>query len=160
VNQTEQAYKFETEATVHLPQGSESGLFDARGKLVLPIKDNRKDKSTLFEANEMSSALRDLEGSPYLIRHFTASSVRSWGVFANAFKDGGTMTFTGNWSPNSLPVSGCYTEWNPALAKPMWGQANFQLWGIQVAPDGGVRIQGINAFGVKLNTAAGVVIPL
>src|SRR5689334_470488 len=127
-------YQFETEATVQLPEGTESGLFDQRGKLVLPIKDNRRDKSSFFEANDLSSALRDLRGSPYQIRVFTASSTRVWGIFPNAFKDGGTYTFTGAWSPGALPVAGCYTEWNPALAKPMWGSANFQLWGIQVSP--------------------------
>jgi hypothetical protein len=154
------AYEFETEAAVMLPEGTASGLFDQRGKLVLKIKDDRRDKSSFFEANDLSSALRDLQGSPYQIRLFTATATRVWGVFGNAFKGGGTYTFNGAWSPGALPVAGCYTEWNPALAKPMWGDANFQLWGIQVSPEGGVRIQGINAFGVKLNTAAGLVIPL
>jgi hypothetical protein len=155
-----QTYLFETTATVMLPEGSASGLFDERGKLVLPIKDDRKDKSLLFDSNELGSALRDLKDSPYTVRLFTASSVRAWGVFPGAFKGGGTFTFNGSWSPNALPVSGCYTEWNAQLAKPMWGAANFQLWGIQVNPEGGVRIQGVNSFGVPLNTAAGLVIPL
>jgi hypothetical protein len=160
MNHTSQAYKFETSASVMFPEKSISGLFDSNGKLMLPIKDDRKDKSRLFEPSELSSALRDLKDSAYSITHFTSSSVRAWGVFPTAFQNGGTYTFTGNWSPNALPVSGCYSEWDPSIAKPKWGSANFQLWGIEVSSDGSVRIQGINAFGANLNTAAGLVIPL
>jgi hypothetical protein len=144
---------------VHLPEDAKSGIFDARGKLVLPVKEDRKDKSVLFANEDLSSALRDLKGSPYTVKIMTASATRYWGVFGNAFKGGGTYTFTGNWSPNAGPVAACYTEWNPHLAKPMWGDAIFQLWSVQVAPGGDVRVIGTQPFGI-LNTAAGLVIPL
>jgi hypothetical protein len=156
---TQELFFTEVSEAVSLPQDARQGIFDARGKMVLAFKDVGADKSTLFDSDDLGHALRDLKGSPYTVKLLTTSAIRYWGVFPTPFKGGGTFTFTGAWSPNAGPVAGCYTEWNPQLAKPFWGAAIFQLWSVQVAPGGDVRIIGTQPFGI-LNTAAGLVIPL
>ena len=55
-----QEYAFVEAASevVHLPEDAKSGIFDARGKLVLPVKEDRKDKSILFANEDLSSSAR------------------------------------------------------------------------------------------------------
>ena len=62
---TQEFFFAEVSETVSLPVDARQGIFDARGKMVLPFKDVGADQSTLFDSDDLGHALRDLTGSPY-----------------------------------------------------------------------------------------------
>jgi len=141
------------------PQEAGSGIYDARGRLVLAATEDETNDAELFRADDLSQALREVAGSPYTIRIVSTTSLRDWGVFSVPFSGFATFTWNGAWSPNAGPVGGCFTEWAPHLAKPHIGGALFGLRSVNVGIDGSVRVIGWNGWEQKINGAAGISIP-
>ena len=150
-----------SEVVMAPPRDGESGIYDATGRLVLAVHGDVKEDVELFQAEDLRRVLRDLAGSPYTIHLVTTpSAIRDWGVFPTAFSGFGTFTWNGAWSPGAGPVGGCFSEWNPQLARPHIGLALFGLTSVRVGLDGSVQVVGWNGWNTRLNGAAGVIIPL